>query len=98
MSRSLENKHVLRELAFRSLRDGQFRSLFDTSNVLRTELHNVRVKHRKFNELKMCMLEKIGKPKLNNEFQTENIELRENFKVQEQSECNNNDIYLKKIG
>lgn len=94
--RYLENKRILRELPFNYLRDGQFRSMCDTSYVLRAELQGLKVKHRKFNELKSCMWEKIGKAESEiKRLQIENTDLRK--KLRKQSERNNDDIYLKKI-
>lgn len=46
MCKYLKNKRTLRELPFNSLCNNRFHSLFDTSSILRTELHSIKIKLR----------------------------------------------------
>lgn len=92
----LENKRTLRELPFNSIRNNQFHSLFDTSSILRTELHSIKIKLRMSNQLTKSMAENLRSAESENaRLQSENTDLR--TKLQENSKRSDIDMYVKKI-
>lgn len=92
----LENKRSLRELPFNSLRNNQFHSLFDTSSILRTQLHSIKIQLRMSNQLTKSMDENLRSAESEKaRLQSENTDL--NTKFQENSKRSEIDMYVKKI-
>lgn len=92
----LENKRTLRELPFNSLRNNQFHSLFDTSSILLTELHSIKIQLRMSNQLSKRMAENLRSAESENaRLQSENTDLK--TKLQENSKRSDIDMYVKKI-
>ncbi|XP_061178336.1 uncharacterized protein LOC133186974 [Saccostrea echinata] len=92
----LENKRILRELPFSSLRDSQFRSICDNSCVLRTELKNLKIQICNANKEKRSLTAELTKAESEiKKLQNQNMVMKK--KMQEQSNNSNDNIYREKI-
>ncbi|XP_062605377.1 uncharacterized protein LOC134267175 [Saccostrea cucullata] len=92
----LENKRIMRELPFSSLRDNHFRSICDTSCTLRAELKNVKIQLCVSNKENKNMVIKLSKAQCEIE-KLENQNMVMKKKMQEQSNNSNDNIFREKI-
>lgn len=96
LSKFLENKRVLRELPFNSVRDSQFRLYCDTSSTLRTELKHLKKQLHMCKEQGRSMAVKLKTAESEiKKLQNDNREMEN--KLKQQTNNSKEKLYLKTI-